>query len=84
MTVALVATFREPLWGVATVMAAEFDTEGNITREWDDTPHSSNVWGILPPRSYFRFDAEAIRYEREGLEAKGQALPPLTPEMMED
>ena len=35
------------------------------------TPHSSNVWGILPPRSYFRFDAEAIRYEREGLEAQG-------------
>jgi catechol 2,3-dioxygenase-like lactoylglutathione lyase family enzyme len=53
-------------------------------REWDDTPHSSNVWGILPPRSYFRFDAEAIRYEREGLEAQGHPLPPLTTEMMED
>jgi hypothetical protein len=47
-------------------------------RDWDDTPHSSNVWGILPPRSYFRFDAEAIRMEREGLLAKGEPLPPLT------
>jgi catechol-2,3-dioxygenase len=47
-------------------------------RDWDDTPHSSNVWGILPPRSYFRFDEEAVRYEREGLLAKGEQLPPLT------
>ncbi|MDX6547514.1 MAG: hypothetical protein QOG33_1064, partial [Gaiellales bacterium] len=46
-------------------------------REWEDTPHSSNVWGILPPRSYFRFDAEAIRYERDGLQAQGHPLPPL-------
>ena len=30
-------------------------------RDWPDDPHSSNAWGILPPRSYFRFDAEAIR-----------------------
>ena len=47
-------------------------------RDWDDTPHSSNVWGILPPRSYFRFDEEAVRYERDGLLAKGEQLPPLT------
>jgi catechol-2,3-dioxygenase len=50
-------------------------------RDWDDTPHSSNAWGILPPRSYFRFDDEAIRYEREGLEARGHALPPLPKEV---
>ena len=25
-------------------------------RDWPDDPHSSNIWGILPPRSYFRFD----------------------------
>jgi catechol-2,3-dioxygenase len=30
-----------------------------------DTPHSSNTWGILPPRTYFRFDEEAIRLEQE-------------------
>jgi hypothetical protein len=46
-------------------------------RDWEDTPHSSNVWGILPPRSYFRFDAEAVRYERDSLEMLGEKLPPL-------
>ena len=25
-------------------------------RDWPDDAHSSNTWGILPPRSYFRFD----------------------------
>jgi catechol 2,3-dioxygenase-like lactoylglutathione lyase family enzyme len=30
-----------------------------------DTPFSSNTWGILPPRTYFRFDEEAIKQERE-------------------
>jgi catechol-2,3-dioxygenase len=43
-------------------------------REWPDDAHSSNVWGILPPRSYFRFDAEAIESERLGLEARGIPL----------
>ncbi|HEX5469486.1 MAG TPA: VOC family protein [Gaiellaceae bacterium] len=43
-------------------------------REWPDDAHSSNVWGILPPRSYFRFDAEAIESERQGLEALGIPL----------
>jgi catechol 2,3-dioxygenase-like lactoylglutathione lyase family enzyme len=46
-------------------------------REWPDDARSSNAWGILPPRSYFRFDGEAIRYEREGLEMRGHKLPPL-------
>lgn len=45
-------------------------------RTWPDTPHSSNVWGILPPRSFFRFDAAAIEAERQGLEAQGHPLPP--------
>jgi catechol-2,3-dioxygenase len=44
-------------------------------REWPDDAHSSNVWGILPPRSYFRFDAEAVEAERQGLEALGIPLP---------
>jgi catechol-2,3-dioxygenase len=43
-------------------------------RHWPDNTHASNVWGILPPRSYFRFDAEAIESERQGLEALGIPL----------
>jgi catechol-2,3-dioxygenase len=43
-------------------------------REWPDDAHSSNVWGILPPRSYFRFDREAVESERRGLEALGVPL----------
>jgi catechol-2,3-dioxygenase len=42
-------------------------------RDWEDTPHSSNVWGTLPPRTYFRFDREAIEVERGQLQALGQA-----------
>jgi hypothetical protein len=38
-------------------------------RFWPDDPHASNAWGILPPRSYFRFDADAIESEREQREA---------------
>lgn len=38
-------------------------------RVWPDDPHASNAWGILPPRSYFRFDADAIESEREQREA---------------
>jgi catechol-2,3-dioxygenase len=30
-----------------------------------DNPYSSNTWGILPPRSYFRFDEEAVQIERD-------------------
>ena len=44
-------------------------------RIWPDNAHSSNTWGILPPRSYFRFDAEAVDWERQGLEALGHPLP---------
>ncbi|MEB3103684.1 VOC family protein [Ferviditalea candida] len=51
--------------------------EGHVPREWPDNAHSSNVWGILPPRSYFRFDEAAIRSEKEGLEAQGIPLAPL-------
>lgn len=32
-------------------------------RYYPDDAHSSNTWGIMPPRSYFRFDAEAIQSE---------------------
>lgn len=36
-------------------------------REFPDDRHSSNVWGMLPPRSYFRFDEQSIAAERESL-----------------
>jgi catechol 2,3-dioxygenase-like lactoylglutathione lyase family enzyme len=39
-------------------------------RYFADDPHGSNAWGILPPRSYFRFDPEAIEAERLQLEAQ--------------
>jgi hypothetical protein len=47
-------------------------------RTWPDDAHSSNTWGILPPRSYFGFDAAAVEWERRGLEALGNPLPPLS------
>jgi catechol-2,3-dioxygenase len=40
-------------------------------RYYEDTPHSSNTWGVLPPRSYFRFDDEAIASEQAQTEAYG-------------
>jgi catechol-2,3-dioxygenase len=44
-------------------------------RHWPDDRFSSNTWGPLPPRSYFRFDAAAVESERESLEALGVPLP---------
>jgi catechol-2,3-dioxygenase len=37
-------------------------------RVYPDNRYSSNTWGPLPPRSYFRFDADAVASERESLE----------------
>jgi catechol 2,3-dioxygenase-like lactoylglutathione lyase family enzyme len=51
----------------------------HAARTWPDDAHSSNTWGILPPRSYFRFDAAAVDSERQGLEALGHPLPPVGP-----
>jgi catechol-2,3-dioxygenase len=51
-------------------------TADHEPRTWPDDAHSSNTWGILPPRSYFRFDAVAVDSERQGLEALGHPLPP--------
>jgi catechol-2,3-dioxygenase len=45
-------------------------------RRWPDDRFSSNTWGPLPPRSYFRFDAAAVESERESLEMLGQPLGP--------
>ena len=44
-------------------------------RHWPDDRYSSNTWGPLPPRSYFRFDAAAVASERESLEMLGKPLP---------
>lgn len=44
-------------------------------RRWPDDRFSSNTWGQLPPRSYFRFDEAAIASERESLEMLGYPLP---------
>ncbi len=44
-------------------------------RRWPDDRFSSNTWGPLPPRSYFRFDDAAIASERESLEMLGVPLP---------
>ena len=45
-------------------------------RQWPDDRFSSNTWGPLPPRSYFRFDEPAIASERESLETLGTPLAP--------
>jgi catechol-2,3-dioxygenase len=44
-------------------------------RVWPDDRYSSNTWGPLPPRSYFRFDEAAVASERESLEMQGIPLP---------
>ena len=46
-------------------------------RHWPDDRFSSNTWGPLPPRSYFRFDAAAVESERHSLETTGTPLAPL-------
>lgn len=46
-------------------------------RRWPDDAFASNTWGILPPRSYFRFDDVAVEWEREQREAQGEKLPPV-------
>jgi len=45
-------------------------------RVYPDDRYSSNTWGPLPPRSYFRFDPVAIESERESWETRGRLLPP--------
>jgi catechol 2,3-dioxygenase-like lactoylglutathione lyase family enzyme len=44
-------------------------------RFFPDDPHSSNTWGILPPRTYFRFDPAAIAAEEEQAYAYGRTTP---------
>lgn len=46
-------------------------------RHFPDDPHSSNTWGILPPRTYFRFDQAAIKAEEEQTYAYENPIPPV-------
>jgi hypothetical protein len=49
---------------------------GHVPRTYPDDRYSSNTWGPLPPRSYFRFDPVAVEHERESWETRGRPLPP--------
>ena len=53
--------------------------DDHVPRVYPDDRYSSNTWGPLPPRSYFRFDEAAVESERQSLEALGIPLAPLTP-----
>ena len=44
-------------------------------RHFPDDPHSSNTWGILPPRTYFRFDQAALDAEDSQAYAYGLPVP---------
>lgn len=50
--------------------------DDHVPRTYPDDRYSSNTWGPLPPRSYFRFDQVAIDFERESWETRGRPLPP--------
>jgi catechol 2,3-dioxygenase-like lactoylglutathione lyase family enzyme len=50
--------------------------DGHVWRRYPDDRYSSNTWGPLPPRSYFRFDPVAVEFERESWETRGKLLPP--------
>lgn len=47
----------------------------HVVRFFPDDPHSSNTWGILPPRTYFRFDRAAIEAEDSQALAYGGDVP---------
>jgi catechol 2,3-dioxygenase-like lactoylglutathione lyase family enzyme len=51
--------------------------DDHVPRTYPDDRYSSNTWGPLPPRSYFRFDPVAIECERESWETCGKSLPPV-------
>jgi catechol 2,3-dioxygenase-like lactoylglutathione lyase family enzyme len=50
--------------------------DDHVPRVYPDDRYSSNTWGPLPPRSYFRFDPIAIEWESESWETRGRPLPP--------
>ena len=50
--------------------------DDHVPRVYPDDRYSSNTWGPLPPRSYFRFDPVAIEWEQNSYETLGRPLPP--------
>ena len=50
--------------------------DDHVPRVYPDDRYSSNTWGPLPPRSYFRFDPAAVEWERDSREMLGEPLPP--------
>jgi catechol-2,3-dioxygenase len=50
--------------------------DDHVPRVYPDDRYSSNTWGPLPPRSYFRFDPVAVEFERDSWETRGRLLPP--------
>ena len=62
---------------VAVAANADAIVTGNA-RHFPDDSHSSNTWGILPPRTYFKFDRASLEAEREqayAYEDHAHALP---------
>ena len=51
----------------------QLDEPTTSPRHFPDDPHSSNTWGILPPRTYLRFDQAALDAE----ESPGVRLRPM-------
>jgi catechol 2,3-dioxygenase-like lactoylglutathione lyase family enzyme len=51
--------------------------DDHVPRTYPDDRYSSNTWGPLPPRSYFRFDPVAVEFEQESWETRGKTLPPV-------
>ena len=50
--------------------------DDHVPRTYPDDRYSSNTWGPLPPRSYFRFDPVAVEWESGSWETRGRLLPP--------
>jgi catechol 2,3-dioxygenase-like lactoylglutathione lyase family enzyme len=44
-------------------------------RYFPDDVRTSNTWGVMPPRSYFKFDTESIQSEGAQSEAFNQKIP---------
>jgi catechol 2,3-dioxygenase-like lactoylglutathione lyase family enzyme len=70
----LFAYFRMPEEDLFVEFFADLEQldEDHEVRHFPDDPHASNVWGILPPRTYFRFDDASIQVERHQLAALGR------------
>jgi catechol 2,3-dioxygenase-like lactoylglutathione lyase family enzyme len=73
----LFSYFRMPEEDLFVELFADLEqlAEDHEPRQYPDDPHSSNTWGTLPPRSYFRFDEEAIKSELEQREAYAERVP---------